>query len=165
VIAPTTEDWNKAFSRLDPSAQETLTHGTGFIAASDTNLSGTIFNLRYGPPAKGISDERLDIAAIADGYDRTFKTNGADRWEITGTMTQMQITAPDGYQRQLFELDWQFTNSEKRIWEPSGTGQGEGVNIKWGNHESDLVRDANVAFAEAFLRQMVRSKEILGNSQ
>lgn len=52
MIAPTTEDWHYAFSRLDPSAQETLAQGTGFIAASDPNLSGTIYNLRYGPTSK-----------------------------------------------------------------------------------------------------------------
>jgi hypothetical protein len=72
-------------------------------------------------------------------------------------MTQMQITAPDGYQRQFFQLDWRFINSAGKVWEPSG----DGVNIKWGNHEPDLVRDANVAFAEAFLRMMVRSNTIL----
>jgi hypothetical protein len=161
VIAPTAKDWNQAYSRLDPSAQEILARGTGLVAAPNTSLDGTIYNLRYGPPSKGVEFERLDVATIAAGYDRAFKTNSADRWEIAGTMTQMQITAPDGYQRQFFQLDWRFTNSKGKVWEPSGEGQGDGVNIKWGNHEPDLVRDANVAFAEAFLRMMARSKSIL----
>jgi len=161
VIAPTTKDWNQAFSRLDPSTQEILARGTGLVAASNISLDGTIYNLRYGPPSRGIEFEKLDVTAIAAGYDSSFKTNAADRWDIAATMTQMQITAPDGYQRQFFQLDWRFTNSRGKVWEPSGSGQGDGVNIKWGNHESDLVRDANVEFAEAFLRMMVHSHTIL----
>jgi hypothetical protein len=142
-------------------AQEILARGTGFIAAPNTNLDGTIYNLRYGPPSRGIEFEKLDLTAIAAGYDSAFKTNAADHWNIAGSMTQMQITAPDGYQRQFFQLDWRFINSAGKVWEPSGDGQGDGVNTKWGNHEPDLVRDANVAFAEAFLRMMVRSNTIL----
>jgi hypothetical protein len=58
----------RPFSRLDPSNQEILARGTGFVATSNAGLDGTIYNLRYGPPSKGIEFEKPDVKAIAAGY-------------------------------------------------------------------------------------------------
>jgi hypothetical protein len=61
VIAPTARDWYRAYSRLDTSTQEILARGTGIVVVSNTSLDGTIYNLRYGPPSRGIESEKLDV--------------------------------------------------------------------------------------------------------
>ena len=160
VIAPTSQDWANAFLRLSPGQQKILGQGTGVIAVSP-NSSSTIYRLVAGSPSTKIDQERLDLAAIAEGYNQAFQNHRSDRWEIFETVTKMQSTSPNGIRNHYYELSWKFRNSAKREWAASAYGSGQGVKLKMNSMGDEEAADANLAFAVAFLRLMARSEEIL----
>ncbi len=117
-------------------------------------LDGKIYNLGS---RKVCEFERVDTAKLVSGFNDMFAREGGDSWTISSLSAEMQITAPAGYQRELFKIQWKIVNRSGRSVQRKSVAQGTGVNIKWGNDEAALARDANVAFAEAILRLVVES--------
>ena len=100
--------------------------------------------------------ERLDTAAICDGFNQTFGNGSKRTWKIVNALSYEQIGAPDGMQKHRFQLNWTFRDSTGKIAPLSAEGFGPGVKIIWEPSRQALAAEANQAFALTFLKLVVQ---------
>lgn len=162
VLAPTPADWQRAYQLVDADTQRALDRGTGTPVAAAT-ATAAIYRLGEGLPARPLDSERLDLATTTSGYGRAFNADPGQRWIATTTQVFSQTRSSGGRRRELFELDWIFRAADGTTWAAQGIATSPGVRTEQDYSESDLVRDANVGFATAFLRMIASAKRLHGD--
>jgi len=157
-VAPNQDDWEAAFSKLGPTEQASITRKPiAFVVAG--LIDGTIYDIIDGNGSNQVDrDERLDIAAVCDGFNRAFGAAGADRWQIIQAMTFAGVSTPSGISVDRFDLKWTFRDATGRTLAESATDFGPGVKIIWGTSHQAIATEINQAFALTFLKMVVRLK-------
>ena len=83
TLAPTQQDWQTAFSRLSLAEQTAITSKLLSVGLDGTQLDGSIYAIINGNGSNQlVESERLDIAAICDGFNRAFGQGAVNKWQL-----------------------------------------------------------------------------------
>lgn len=156
-VAPSREDWEAAFLRLSPADRVILSNKPLNVAVSSALVDGTVYDIIDDHGSNQVDrDERIDIAAVCDGFNRRFSNTRSARWQIVAATTYTGVSTPSGISIDRFTLKWSFRSPIGSVVVASSTEFGPGVKIIWGASQEAIVADINQAFALAFLKLVVQ---------
>lgn len=151
-VAPTPEDWQAAFARLDRKDQAIIRGEPFSLRAVEPIPKGLIYCMYGGDLSRDLFvSEELNIPAICEGFNRAFGRGSGIQWTVVVARTYEQIGTPDGIETDRFELDWTLRNQSGRTARLSAMDAGPGVKIIWGASRDALDAEMNQAFAVTFL--------------
>jgi len=159
MVAPTPEDWQAAFSRLGPEEQAHFKGAPISFGVSGPAADGKIYyRVNDARPTDRIESgvDRLDIAAICDGFNRSFGNGSNSRWEITEALSfEKRVNVSGGAMTTRFELSWNFRDPNGRAVSASATDAGLGTKVgilSWKHAAKQVGAETNQAFALTFLK-------------
>lgn len=156
-IAPTRDDWMAAYARLTPKDQLAIKRLHVRLGQPDSSLESAVyyrfpFGERDSKPEQINRTERLNPAAVIDGFNQAFPCDAPRIWVPIEAQTSDQINelAAAERQRHWFELDWTFRSPKGKTVYLSADDFGPGV-IREGAIVGSLVREMDQTFAQVFL--------------